>query len=65
MSKRHTDYYKLKSLPCYHNKGDLADFFHNLLMNVIKTFLIPLYYLYKLITKQSYNFTTLVTDEGF
>lgn len=26
MSKRHTDYYKLKSLPCYHNKGDLADF---------------------------------------
>ena len=26
MPKRHTDYYKLKSLPCYHNKGDLADF---------------------------------------
>lgn len=28
MSKRHTDYYKVKSLPCYHNKGDLADFSH-------------------------------------
>ena len=26
MSKRHIDYYKLKSLPCYHNKGDLMIF---------------------------------------
>lgn len=45
MSKRHTDYYKLKSLPCYHNKEDSTIISHNLLMNIIKTFLIPLYYL--------------------
>lgn len=44
MSKRHTDYYKLKSLPYYHNKGDLA-VFSQFAYDTNKTFLIPLYYL--------------------
>lgn len=55
MSKRHADYYKLKSLPCYHNKGDLADFsqFAYVYQNIFNTAV----YL-------SNNKKQLVTDEG-